>query len=32
MITIREMCDKIQNWPEDTMKFRIEDVFAWRGY
>lgn len=32
MITIRELRNKIQSWPDDTMNFRIEDVFAWRGF
>lgn len=32
MITIRELRNRITTWPEDTMNFRIVDVFAWRGY
>ena len=31
MITIRELRNKIQNWSDDAMNFRIENVFAWRG-
>lgn len=32
MITIRELRNRIISWPEDTMNFRIVDVFTWRGY
>ncbi len=32
MITIRELRNRIITWPNDTMNFRIVDVFAWRGY
>ena len=30
-MTIGELFDKINSWPEDTMNFRIIDVFSWRG-
>lgn len=30
-MTLKELYDKIESYPSDTMKFCIEDVFAWRG-
>lgn len=30
-MTIGELYSKIENWPEDTMNFRIIDVFSYRG-
>ena len=30
-ITLGELYDKIESWPSNTMNFRIEDVFSWRG-
>lgn len=30
-MTIGELYNKIESWPEDTMNFRIIDVFSWRG-
>ena len=30
-MTIGELFDKINSWPEDTMNLRIIDVFSWRG-
>ena len=30
-MTIGDLYKKIKNWPEDTMNFRIIDVFSWRG-
>ena len=30
-MTLQELYDKIESYPSDTMNFRIEDVFAWRG-
>lgn len=30
-MTIRELYNKIESWPEDTMDFCITDVFSWRG-
>ena len=30
-MTIGELFDKINAWPEDTMNFRIIAVFSWRG-
>lgn len=30
-MTIKELYDKIESWPEDTMDFCITDVFSWRG-
>lgn len=31
-MTLGEFYDKIESWPSDTMNFRIEDVFSWRGF
>lgn len=30
-MTIGELYNKIKNWSEDTMNFRIIEVFSWRG-
>lgn len=30
-MTIKELYNKIESWPEDTMDFCITDVFSWRG-
>lgn len=30
-ITLGEFYDKIESYPQDTMDFRITDVFSWRG-
>lgn len=30
-MTIGDLYRKIESWPEDTMNFRIIDVFSWRG-
>ena len=30
-MTLKELYDKIESYPSDTMNFCIEDVFAWRG-
>lgn len=30
-MTLGEFYDKIKSYPQDTMDFCIEDVFAWRG-
>ena len=30
-MTILELKEKIESWPETTMPFCIEDVFSWRG-
>lgn len=30
-MTLGEFYDKIESWPSDTMNFRIESVFSWRG-
>ena len=30
-MTIGDLYSKIESWPEDTMNFRIIDVFSWRG-
>ena len=30
-MTLGEFYDKIESWPSDTMNFRIEGVFSWRG-
>lgn len=30
-MTIKELYDKIESWPEDIMNFCITDVFSWRG-
>lgn len=30
-MTIGELYNKIENWPEDMMNFRIIEVFSWRG-
>jgi hypothetical protein len=28
---IETLCNKIESWQEDTMNFKITDVFSWRG-
>ena len=30
-MTIEELYNKINSWPEDTMDFCITNVFSWRG-
>lgn len=30
-MTIRDLREKIESWPETTMPFCIKDVFSWRG-
>ena len=30
-MTLKELYDKIESYPSDTMNFCIEDVFSWRG-
>lgn len=30
-MTIGELYHKIESWPEDTMNFRIIEIFSWRG-
>lgn len=30
-MTLGEFYDKIKSWSSDTMNFRIEGVFSWRG-
>ena len=30
-MTIGDLYSKIESWPEDTMNFRIIEVFSWRG-
>lgn len=30
-MTLGEFYDKIESWSSDTMNFRINDVFSWRG-
>lgn len=30
-MTIKELYNKINSWPEDIMDFCITDVFSWRG-
>lgn len=30
-MTLKELYNKIESYPSDTMNFCIEDVFAWRG-
>ena len=30
-MTIGDLYRKIESWPEDTMNFRIIEVFSWRG-
>lgn len=30
-MTLGEFYDKISSWPSNTMNFRVEDVFSWRG-
>lgn len=30
-MTIEELYNKIESWQEDTMNFKITDVFSWRG-
>lgn len=30
-MTIKELYNKIESWPEDIMNFRITGVFSWRG-
>ncbi len=31
VITLGEFYDKIESYPQDTMDFRITDIFSWRG-
>ena len=28
---IKDLYNKIESWPEDTMDFCVTDVFSWRG-
>lgn len=30
-MTLGEFYDKIESWPSNTMNFRINEVFSWRG-
>ena len=30
-MTLGELYQKVESWPEDTMDFCITDVFSWRG-
>lgn len=30
-MTLKELYNKIESYPSDTMNFCIEDVFSWRG-
>lgn len=30
-MTLAQLKDRIMSWPENTMNFRITDVFSWRG-
>lgn len=30
-MTIRDLYNRIESWPEDTMDLVITDVFSWRG-
>lgn len=30
-MTLGEFYDKVSSWSSDTMNFRIDDVFSWRG-
>ena len=30
-MTIKDLYNKKESWPEDTMDFCVTDVFSWRG-
>lgn len=30
-MTLGDLYNKIESWPENTMNFRILDIFCWRG-